>query len=510
MSRYWRRIIFLIFFIYAALNSLSQTMDRNDISSAEISHPETKLDSSFNKISEQKDSLIRLSSDNVNEDFLSDFNLVKGDSLNKKLIHYTNQLQDDYQKRIDQLDSMKLILQRTLDSTTSILKANKITKSLDSINSLTQQATHRFQEKTQNLNAKVESLFGTEGLPAEIQKPLKDINQKASNVKNSFDRLTDVDNKVQLPGRNTPIETIQLGSDMSTQGRIINRVGEVPASGKTMDYGEIAQSVQKEISDIKTAPNAAEEKAIQFSRIRELKQQKKITEYSNISDKVKDQEAMKQEIKNQARKAATNHFADKEEQLKAAIDKMSEYKKKPSKLSQLAKKKDQAQEKIKADKFVPGISYQIQKSVDNLLIDFNPYVAYRFTKRISGGVGWNQRFGYDIENYRFKPDERIFGPRIFGEYRLKKGFSPRIEFETMNTKMPPLTSSFDPEDRHWAPGVFVGLKKEYKLFKNVKGTAIAMARLYHFNHRSPYADVINVRLGAEITWKKKAKKKGEG
>jgi hypothetical protein len=65
------------------------------------------------------------------------------------------------------------------------------------------------------------------------------------------------------------------------------------------------------------------------------------------------------------------------------------------------------------------------------------------------------------------------------------------------------TSSLDPGTRQWVWGAFVGMKKEYKFIKSVKGTALVMVRLYNPEHKSPYADVLNVRFGFEFPMKKK-------
>ena len=77
----------------------------------------------------------------------------------------------------------------------------------------------------------------------------------------------------------------------------------------------------------------------------------------------------------------------------------------------------------------------------------------------------------------------------------------------MNTKVPPstFTPSLDPSRREWVWGAFLGLKKEYRFLKNVKGTAMVMTRLFNPDHKSPYADVLNVRFGFEFPMKKKLK-----
>jgi hypothetical protein len=86
-----------------------------------------------------------------------------------------------------------------------------------------------------------------------------------------------------------------------------------------------------------------------------------------------------------------------------------------------------------------------------LLVDFNPYVGYRFTSKITGGIGWNQRAAYNFDLNNFNPNARIHGPRVFGEYKLWKGFSPRAEIEIMNTNVPSISQvqTIDPFRREW-------------------------------------------------------------
>lgn len=42
-----------------------------------------------------------------------------------------------------------------------------------------------------------------------------------------------------------------------------------------------------------------------------------------------------------------------------------------------------------------------------------------------------------------------------------------------------VTISVDGRGRGWAPGVFVGMKKEYRFRKNVTGTAQIMLRVFN-------------------------------
>jgi len=41
------------------------------------------------------------------------------------------------------------------------------------------------------------------------------------------------------------------------------------------------------------------------------------------------------------------------------------------------------------ERIVPGIGFLIQKKGEDFMVDFNPYIGYRFTGRITAGPGWS-------------------------------------------------------------------------------------------------------------------------
>lgn len=157
------------------------------------------------------------------------------------------------------------------------------------------------------------------------------------------------------------------------------------------------------------------------------------------------------------------------------------------------------------ERLVPGLSLQIQRRND-WWFDFNPYMGYRFTGRITGGLGWNQRIAYDFKSNEFNKSSRIYGLRTYGEYRLKKGIAPRVEVEVMNSpiRTPP---DFSYSTRDWVWSAMVGLKKEYKISKKLRGNAQVLYNVFDAHHKSPYTDRVNIRTGVELQMKKKTIKK---
>lgn len=215
-----------------------------------------------------------------------------------------------------------------------------------------------------------------------------------------------------------------------------------------------------------------------------------------------DPQAVKKELIEDGKKMAVNHFAGKEEQLQQAMDRLSAYKKKYHSFESvldLPKKAPNAMRgKPFIERLVPGLALQIGRT-DHWLLDVNPYLGYRFTGRITAGAGWNHRFAYNTDANAFSSGPAIYGPRAYGEYSVGKGFSGRLELEYMNTYVPALFASNpdNPDNREWVFGVMTGMKKEYRITRRLKGTALLLYNLYDPHHRSPYRNRLNGRFGVE-------------
>jgi hypothetical protein len=343
-------------------------------------------------------------------------------------------------------------------------------------------------------------------------------------------KFSDVTEKIegfQVPGTDLNLPALNSGSNGSPIGNLTNIDMKLPAAdidlgsvdelkningglkGITGNAGEYSSDVQQlskgNITELKELPEAAEAKVGELSGLSEVKgETETLNEYKDVVGQMQNPDSLKEFAVQEVKQAAVNHFAGKEEQLKQAMETLSKYKSKYSNLNSISdlikRPPNEMKEKPFIERIVPGIGIQVQKKGEDVLVDFNAYAGYRFTGRITAGVGWNQRVAYTIDRGRFNSATRIYGPRAFGEYKLWKGFSPRAELEIMNTNIPPLTrtQAVDPLSREWVWGAFIGVKKEYRFIKKVKGTAMVMMRLFNPEHKSPYGDVVNVRFGFEF------------
>lgn len=321
----------------------------------------------------------------------------------------------------------------------------------------------------------------------------------------------------EMPELSVPdLQNLDLSPDLASISKSVE-LPEFDKLGSIQSHlgkgEEVLSSVSSLTTDTDGVINASGDR---ISEVGDVKEQLQLAEgiqdneFMEAAEKMKDPEALKEEVKQQAVKKAVNHFAGKEEVLQTAMEKMSKYKAKYASLNSLSDLKKRPPNAMKGKPFierlVPGVAFQILRK-DNLFLDVNPYVGYRLSGRLTSGIGWNQRIGYSTQNNYFTSPSVVYGPRWFGEARVWKGFSGRLEVECLNAVVPPAFTAPIPDHGHreWVWTAMAGIKKEYRFLKGVTGTAFILFNLYDPKHKSPYGDVMSSRFGFEFTLKKKSK-----
>lgn len=335
-----------------------------------------------------------------------------------------------------------------------------------------------------------------------VDNPLGKIDNPVSGQTEQLGELKDKVNDV----RSVPQQQIDKVRSIDEVKTAQDKLGDAnQITDKAQSYsGDVRNIASGNFDDTKSIQSAAEQKAGELSEVKDLgKQTAQINEAKGMIDKGKDPEAMKNMAKQQVRKQAIDHFKGKEQVLQAAMDKLSKIKAKYPEVTSLKDLPKRPPNPMKGKPFieriVPGLTIQFQKT-NNWLIDLNPVLAYRFSGRINAGLGWNERLSFAKWN-RLSPPDRIYGPRMFGSFGFKKGFSVKAEVEKMNALIPLSAMSSD-GSRQWVWSAFVGLKKDYKFMGTVRGNMQILYNMYDDHDNSPYADRLNVRMGFEFPMKK--------
>jgi hypothetical protein len=441
------------------------------------------------------------------------------DSIQYSFYSKSDSLRSEYKSKFNSIDSTRNGLQTKIDSLNALqLPTDKYTHKLDSVMHQREKAVSSLNEKMDGLKSKATDKIDKLELSPELQSkadaltsdihgfklPVKDMNIPSLDMPGSPLK--------NLDGLNTSIESpVGKIGELDGLKDITGKAGNLSSiTQQAGGYQSDIQNITKgNLQDVKQLPNTLESKAGDLAGVGDLK--KSAESLDPMLNAAQNPDAMKEQAVKKVKEVAVNHFAGKEQVLQQAMEKMSKLKNKYSSLNSLSevgkKRPNEMRGKPLIERLLPGIALQIQRKGDNILVDFNPYIGYRLSGRLTSGFGWNQRYGYNTDHNSFSPGVRIYGPRVYSEFKIGKGFSPRAEAEMMNTLVPPRlhSSTTDSYGREWVPGVFVGLKKEYKFMKGVKGTAQIMLRVFNHENKSPYGDVLNMRVGFEFPMKKKVK-----
>ncbi len=432
------------------------------------------------------------------------------DSVNSQATNSLSILKYDYDSIKNKYNSLIARLQTKADSLQAIgLPFHTPIQKMDSINNVKEAKLWEIKKKVETLKFSTIEKINELNLPTDLRSKVYEYTESF----NKIDLSIPVEN-LELPSldiiHSVNLRTPDLNSpipgdipDLSPP----NMAGVDEISNAASRLRDLNQSIPKEVPKVDQLDELAEAQIGQIKQVSAVQDQ-----IGNLPTAFPtSEEQAKKQMLDQAKDVVVDHFAGKEQELKSAMDQISKYKKKfhsvnnLEELAQLIKKRpNEMKGKPLIERLVPGIAFQLQKKNDLLFVDLNPYIGYRLTGKLSGGVGWNQRVSYNLNTNTFHHDSRIYGPRVYSEFKLWRGFSPRIEVETMNTFVPPYikVSPADLGQREWVWGVFVGMKKDYKFWKKINGSAQVMFRLFDPHRKSPYADVVNARFGFEFPMKK--------
>jgi hypothetical protein len=455
----------------------------------------------------------------------------KVDSIRTSFNLGADSIRNEYQSAIAKIDAQKNKVNSTIDSLQRFkLPTGKYTGKLDSLNQLSSNTTSKYTAKLDELKSKTTGKLNALDLPPEYKEPIQGLTKNVDGL--------GLDGAAKIPGLEIPGYSLPkiegIGDITSKAGEIgeIGKIGDLGNLGGNLpkvetpvgDLGQVTQQANGyqddlknitggNLNDVQQMPKTIEEQAGKIEGVQELQKQSGVVDgYKDKVGNLGDPNAAKEKGVEMAKEAAIDHFAGKQEQLKAAMDKISKYKQKYSSVSSLKDLPKRPPNAMKGKPFmerlVPGLYFQYQQKNYNLF-DFNLYAGYRISGRFTSGLGWNQRYAYDRRKHEWNSRQgSIYGPRAYVDFKLGKGFIAHLETEVMNTFVPSTLRTFtDIGHREWVWGMMTGMKKEYKIYKNLKGTVLLQYNLFNPKFKAPYVDRLNSRIGFEYTLKKKTSKK---
>lgn len=432
--------------------------------------------------------------------------ISKADSITIAFQQKADSLSGVIEKQLNFIESRQQHLQQKLDSLQQLkLSTTHITRVLDSLKRVKQNTLTTLKEEFENLKSEATSTLQEINLPPQLQEPLQKL--QASIAAYSLPAwsldgkaIPDLELK-KLGSLKLPTLTDQISLDPNLKDITANLNKVQGFADQAGTYAsDIQNLVQGNLDEVKSIDVALESKLTGMEGVGQLTEGKAmLSEYSQI-DSAWLKDKAKALVQEQVAALAQNHFEGKQEILQQAMDKMSKLKTKYSEVQSLAELPKRAPNPLKGkalmERLLPGISFQIQKS-DYFLLDVNPSVLYQITPRFSAGAGWNHRLPFD--GWHITKVEQIYGPRAAFELKWTKGINFRLLPEMMNTSIPSVVAQSnginDPAYREWVPSIFVGIKKDFTVYKSLKGNTEVLYNLYDKDGKSPYGDRFSIRFG---------------
>ena len=150
----------------------------------------------------------------------------------------------------------------------------------------------------------------------------------------------------------------------------------------------------------------------------------------------------------------------------------------------------------------PGVNLHLV-TARGTAVDFNPYASKQISSRFSIGIGWNQRISFRRgrgggPNYV----GQLFGPRLNFSYNLAHKFSVRVLPDLMYIRWPRNLLPPDQTKHTWEWSIFMGIRKDFKIGKQVTGYLDLMYDVASSTDIPLYGDKVNLRFGIELNKRK--------
>ncbi|MBX2963965.1 MAG: hypothetical protein KF687_15745 [Cyclobacteriaceae bacterium] len=416
----------------------------------------------------------------------------KLDSIQQQTAIQYQSIKSEYDSITDSYTNLTNKLQTQIDSLSSLDQPfDKLTTKLDSVNRAKEEKIYAIKQKAEGVRQKAKEQIENLNLP-------KEASGEVNKYKAALEQLD-----ISLPASEFTIPQLNLEEIPTIKLPVLSNplsgdLGKLNIPEINTNLGEVTEKISTIQQELPAGPTVEDVTAKAAEKATELAFEK-IGDINGAPELPASEEQAKEMLVTEAKKQAIDHFAGKQDKLQAAMNQVSKYKQRFSdvqSLKDLPKKPlNEMHGKPLRERLVPGLSIQIQKRND-WWFDFNPYLGYRFTGRLTVGLGWNQRVAFDQSKSQFNPEMYIHGPRSYGEFKIGKGVYGRLEIETMNTPVRKLPKQ-DYEGREWVWSSMAGLRKEYRISKHVRGNAQLLFNLFDPDYKSPYVDRLNMRMGLE-------------
>lgn len=423
-----------------------------------------------------------------------------------------------YQKKLDSLSqrlNQKLSYQHQLDSLSGgwKKKANGILSVQDSLQMKVNQKVAALQRKmkakmtfldslsledkslaadvnAENLTGKLDKMAvpDTKELPQLIQQGVKLPSSELNNPlkgqplgNGSLDELSkeikDKENSIkQAVGDNSAVKEMKsVGQEVRDVANDLKKIQQYQKEAREVKENGLAkaESIPKELE--KTATNVKEVGVFQGEVKKAETMKNALQQYQEMAMAMQNPDSLKKKAKQMDGKLV-DHFAGKEDKLKAGIAQLDKLKKKYKVIEDSRYLPRRAPNEMKGkplrERIVQGISLQLYKA-DRVAIDFDPYVAYKLTGRFRPGIGFTYRME-TLSKFPLIKNGKVYGYRIFNDLKLYGNFYFHTEWERLHFSRDIISKYRFPIEesaREWKSRINAGLFRTYRISRRFNGQA---------------------------------------
>ncbi len=230
--------------------------------------------------------------------------------------------------------------------------------------------------------------------------------------------------------------------------------------------------------------------------------------YKKEYEQYMDRDKLKEEGKQKVVEEATDQFVEHADKLQGAQAKMSKLLSKYREFSNSndlsdAVKHTSMKGKTFFEHLLIGGNFNVV-STEPFSIDFSPMLGYKFTTKLSVGIGMNFRYTYvDSIKNKFYVSPANTSYKAFVNYDVIKGFFAYGEWEKSGIKM----NSNDKSNKTWKDNYFIGVGKKFLIHPKLYLTTTALYNLNNEDNNPVHPRRFQMRIGFQVSELATRKKK---
>ena len=278
--------------------------------------------------------------------------------------------------------------------------------------------------------------------------------------------------------------------DVDRQLAELEKYEEELRKAKEADLAGLEKRTEQELMKIDEAGGVAGE--IQKAAAEQAR-------YEAMARKYSDKKILEEEIRRKAKNVVTDEINHLSPAFKEAQEKIAANKKKYDEvltMKDLPKRRsNDMRNKTFYQRLLPGVTLQVYGS-DKILVDAGVQVGYRFTERLTAGLGGVYRIAISDEYRYLVRDVDIFGGRTYVDWNFRKALYLHGEFEALRVNADPVTPqpTANEKTEDHAYNAYGGIGTSFNISRRVKGSVLGLYR-FELDGYVPNFNKVSVRLG---------------